>query len=72
MNWEHIQRNWSEYKLNAKTRWSRISHDDLDRIAGNREQLVGKIREVYGMSEEEAQLQLEAWGAALRDADPFR
>jgi uncharacterized protein YjbJ (UPF0337 family) len=72
MNWQDIQRNWSEYKLNAKTRWSRISSADLDRIAGDREQLVAKISEVYGMSKEEAQQQLDAWGEALREANPFR
>jgi uncharacterized protein YjbJ (UPF0337 family) len=72
MNWGRIERNWGEFKLNARTRWSRLSRDDLDRIAGKREHLVGKIREAYGMSEEEAQLQLVAWGEALRDENPFR
>ena len=72
MNWERIERNWSEYKLNAKTRWSRLSVDELDRIGGNREKLVGKICEAYGMSAEEAQLQLTAWRAALREVNPFR
>ena len=72
MKWERIERNWSEYKLNARTRWSRLSSSDLDRIAGNREQLLRKICEAYGMSEAEAQLQLTAWHAALRDVNPFR
>jgi uncharacterized protein YjbJ (UPF0337 family) len=72
MNWDHIRRNWSEYKLNARTRWSRLTPEDLDRIAGDREQLVAKIREAYALSEEEAQQQLGAWHAALREDDPFR
>ena len=72
MKWERIERNWTEYKLNARTRWRRLTREQLDRVAGNREQLVGKIREAYGMSEEEAQLQLTAWGAALREVNPFR
>jgi len=72
MNWEHVERNWSEYKLNARMRWSRLSSDELDRIAGNHEKLVGKICEAYGMSAEEAQLQLAAWRAALREVNPFR
>jgi uncharacterized protein YjbJ (UPF0337 family) len=72
MKWERIERNWSEYKLNARTRWRRLSRDELDRIAGNRERLVGKICEAYGMSEEEAQQQLTAWHAALREVNPFR
>ena len=72
MKWERIEGNWSEYKLNARTRWSRLTRGDLDRIAGNRERLVGKICEAYGMSAEEAQLQLAAWRAALREVNPFR
>ena len=72
MQWERIERNWSEYKLNARTRWRRLTREQLDRIAGNREKLVGEICEAYGMSEAEAQLQLAAWHAALRDVNPFR
>jgi len=71
MNWERIQRNWSEYKLNARTRWSRLTRDDLDRIAGSRELLLARIREAYAMSEEEAQQQLAAWHTALREENPF-
>ena len=72
MNWQHVERNWSEYKLNARTRWSRLSREDLDSIAGNRERLLRKICEAYGMSAEEAELQLAAWGEALREVNPFR
>ena len=72
MSWERIEGNWSEYKLNARMRWSRLSRDELDRIAGNREKLAGKICEAYGMSAEEAQRQLAAWREALREVDPFR
>ena len=46
MNWERIERNWSEYKLNARTRWSRLSRDELDGIAGDRDKFVGKMCEV--------------------------
>jgi uncharacterized protein YjbJ (UPF0337 family) len=72
MQWEHIERNWGEYKLNARTRWSRLSRLELDRIAGNREKLAARIAEVYGMSAEEAQQQIAAWHAALREVNPFR
>jgi uncharacterized protein YjbJ (UPF0337 family) len=72
MNWDEIRRNWSEYKLNARTRWSRLTPEDLERIAGDREQLVGRIREAYEMSDEAAQQQIDAWHAALREDNPFR
>ena len=72
MKWERIESKWGEYKLNARMRWRRLSSEQLDRIAGNRQQLVGKICEAYGVSEEEAQLQLAAWRASLREISPFR
>jgi uncharacterized protein YjbJ (UPF0337 family) len=72
MDWKLIQSNWGQYKLNARMRWSRLSLDELDRIAGDREKLAGRISEVYGMSAEEAELQLAAWRAALREVDPLR
>ena len=72
MEWKDIETNWSEYKLNARRRWSRLTLDDLGAIAGRREQLVGKIREAYGIPEAEAERQLAAWHAALRDVNPLR
>jgi hypothetical protein len=72
MRWELVERNWSEYKLNARARWSRLGHEELDRIAGNRGKLLAKICEAYGMSAAEAEQQLDAWCAALREVNPFR
>jgi hypothetical protein len=72
MDWELIQSKWGRYKLNARMRWSRLSLDELDRIAGDREKLAGRISEAYGMSAEEAELQLAAWRSALREVDPLR
>jgi hypothetical protein len=72
MKWDDVERNWGEYKLNARTRWSRLSREQLDQVAGNRERLLKTICETYGMSPEEAQQQIEAWGEALREVNPFR
>ena len=38
----------------------------------DRDKFVGKMCEAYGMSAEEAELQLAAWRAALREVNPFR
>ena len=72
MKWDHVERNWNEYKLNARTRWSRLTRVDLDGIAGKRDLLVKKICEVYGMTPAEAEQQIVAWGEALRDVNPFK
>ena len=61
MNWDHIQANWQHYKVIARVRWGRISADEFDLIAGRREALAGQIQEVYRVSPEMAQQQVESW-----------
>ena len=61
MEWERIAANWPHYKLSAKLRWARISDAELAAIDGRRAQLAAQIREVYGISENAAQMQLESW-----------
>src|SRR5204862_1964744 len=47
MKWEQIASHWAEYKLNARRRWSRLSPEDLDAIAGDRARLLARIAELY-------------------------
>lgn len=72
MNWDRIQGNWHHYKGNAKRHWVRLSDEELERIAGNREQLAQKIREAYGVSQEIAEKQVASWQSAQREASPFK
>ena len=39
--------------------------DDIDRMAGQREQLVGKIQENYGVARDEAEQQVDDWSRRL-------
>lgn len=61
MNWEQIKGNFTEYKGKIKEQWGELTDDDLDRMAGQRDQLVGKIQQRYGCSREEAERQVETW-----------
>jgi len=45
----------------AKENWGKLTNDDLDVVAGRRDQLAGKIQERYGVSKDEAEKQLAAW-----------
>ena len=38
-----------------KEKWGELTDDDLDRIDGRREELVGKVQERYGMAREAAE-----------------
>lgn len=61
MNWDQIEGNWQQFKGNVKEKWGMLTDDQLNLIAGKRDQLVGKIQIVYGISVEEAENQLEEW-----------
>jgi uncharacterized protein YjbJ (UPF0337 family) len=61
MEWERIRANWQHYKVLARIRWGRISAEELDLIAGRRELLAGQIHDVYGVSGDSAQMQIESW-----------
>ena len=42
MNWDRIQGNWKQVVGKAKAQWGKLTDDDLDVVAGRREQLAGK------------------------------
>jgi uncharacterized protein YjbJ (UPF0337 family) len=41
--------------------WGKLTGDQLDVIAGKRDLLLGRIQELYGISKEEGEKQLEDW-----------
>jgi len=61
MNWDRIEGNWDQYKGRVKEQWSKITYVNLHVIAGRRDRLVGKIQNTYGVTECEAERQLEDW-----------
>lgn len=61
MNWDRIQGNWKQLTGRVKEQWGKLTDDDLDVIAGKRDQLLGKIQERHGLSKEEAEVQFKTW-----------
>jgi uncharacterized protein YjbJ (UPF0337 family) len=61
MNWTQIESKWDQLKADAKAEWGRLSDTDLQAIRGNRDQLVGKIVERYGVLKANAQRDVEEW-----------
>ena len=45
---------WKDIRGKAKVWWSRLSDNDLDRIAGKFDVLVGVLQEKYGLSRQQA------------------
>jgi uncharacterized protein YjbJ (UPF0337 family) len=58
MNPDRIKGHWKQVKGRIKEQWGRLTEDDLDVIAGKRDQLLGRIQERHGMAKDEAQKQV--------------
>ena len=61
MNWDIVEGKWTQFKGDVKKQWGKLTDDELDVIAGNREKLVGKIQESYGVSRDNADKQVNDW-----------
>ena len=59
MNNDRLRGQWKQIKGKLKERWGRLTDDDLDVIAGRREQLLGRIQERHGLAKEEADRQVK-------------
>ena len=61
MNQDRIQGRWKQLKGKLKEQWGKLTDDDLDVIAGRRDQLLGRIQQRHGLARDEADRQLREW-----------
>ncbi|GKS69809.1 UPF0337 protein [Nitrosomonas sp. PY1] len=66
MNWDEIEGNWKQLKGKALEKWGEITNDEMDVIAGKKDQLVGQIQAKYGVTKEEAEKQVKEFSDNCR------
>ena len=66
MNWDDISGKWHELKGRARAQWNKLTDDDLGRIAGKKDELLGALQRRYGYEKEEAMKHIDAWTASLK------
>jgi uncharacterized protein YjbJ (UPF0337 family) len=60
MNQDIFKGKWKQLRGRAKQVWGDLSDDDLTRIDGSYDRLVGTLQEKYGITKEEAQKKVDA------------
>lgn len=65
MNWDRIEGSWKQFRGKAKSKWGALTDDELTRIAGRQDQLVGKLQERYGYSRDQARREVQQWASQL-------
>ncbi|MEW9572404.1 CsbD family protein [Rhodanobacter sp. Si-c] len=65
MNEDKLKGQWKQLHGKLKSRWSKLTDDDIGVADGNAEYLVGKLQERYGIARDEAMKQLRDFNSGL-------
>lgn len=68
MNWEQISGKWLQATGQVKSKWGKLSDDDIKNVAGKKDQLIGKVVERYGILKEDAEKQVNDFVAKFTPA----
>lgn len=55
MNNNVLAGKWKQLRGEVRQHWGKLTDDELDQIAGKRDQLIGKLQEKYGYTREKAE-----------------
>ena len=66
MNSEQFTGKWNQLKGTVREKWGQLTDDDVAQIKGQRDQLLGRLQERYGIAKEAASKQIDEW---LADSD---
>jgi len=65
MNWDRAAGEWKQLKGKAKEKWAKLTDDDLAYVNAQRDQLLGRIQERYGIAKDQAERQVKEWEERL-------
>jgi uncharacterized protein YjbJ (UPF0337 family) len=64
LNQDVLEGKWAEWRGMVKERWGKLTDDDMNRINGKRDQLMGKLQQRYGYAKEQAEREIDQFIAS--------
>lgn len=61
MNWNELEGKWNQMKGTVREKFGKLTDDDIQVIAGKKDQFLGKLQERYGMARAQAEKELDNW-----------
>ncbi|MES2141745.1 MAG: CsbD family protein [Pseudomonadota bacterium] len=58
MNPDELKGKWEQIKGKLHEKWAKLTDDDWQQVRGNKEKMVGKIQERYGIAKDQAEKEL--------------
>lgn len=65
MNKDILKGKWKQATGEVKSRWGKLTDDDIQTLDGEREKLVGKLQERYGLARDAAEKQVSEFESRL-------
>ena len=69
MNTDIWEGKWLQWKGRIKQKWGTFTDDDMKRIEGSKDAVIGRLQERYGHSKEAAEREWRAFSTASAGAD---
>ncbi|MGH9356110.1 MAG: CsbD family protein [Terriglobia bacterium] len=66
MNSDQLAGKWKQVKGSAKQQWGKLTDDDIEVIAGRKDELIGKLQERYGIARDVAEKQADEWVETMK------
>jgi uncharacterized protein YjbJ (UPF0337 family) len=67
MNADVVKGKWHQLKGDVKSKWGKLTDDDLRVVNGDVEKLVGRVQERYGYARDEAKREVDAFITGYHD-----
>lgn len=61
MNWDMIEGKWQTLKGSVRSKWGKLTDDDMDLIGGKKDELLGRLQERYGYAREQAEAEVDSY-----------
>ncbi len=61
MNWDLIEGKWTEFKGQVRSKWAKLTDDDMEAVGGKKDELIGRVQQRYGLQRDAAEAEVDSW-----------
>lgn len=72
MNKNQIKGEWKQIRGKVAEQWGKLTNDDLDVIAGKRDQLLGRLQARYGKTQEAIEKEVKEFEDRFKESKAAR
>lgn len=72
MNRDILKGKWSQMKGSVRSKWGKITDNDMTEIQGEAEKMIGKLQERYGYNREQAEKEFDEFMKTQDTQQPRR